>query len=603
MQKLMLVILLPLVLHADELFYPKNVQLNGELETRVRLTEKRFMHEPFDLDLIVQDVARKPDLTRRFEEYEGDVSGRVLGSWSYVSRLLNERPDKLDQIFKEILKHQSQEGYFGKDQEPVGWDFWGRQIFGHGRLLGGLVQYFHLTKDERALSAATQLGDYFVQQIPRWTAVHEENPWSNTSAWVQWQNHAENRQHFVKTHMTSILESLMMLYEINPQPTYLDAGKKIIKLFPEFGHYHSHSYMNTMTGMAMLYEHTNDHDVLNQLYNLYWQDVLRHGYTIDGGMREWFPDDHRTEGCSITDWIRLNLYMWNITQDAVYLDEAENAWYNGLNFHQTANGAFGHAVCSPNGYESAYSEAWWCCTMHGLWAYAELVNFAAVASSDELWFNFYAPMSFELKGISFTMQTEYPQQGRVHITCNEAADARLLSHVRIPAWVEQFDIKLDGVAIQGTFEHGVFTFEHAWQKDDKLEIEFPLHLRVMDERGNNVLHRRVLGDAAYPGYFYYGPLLLVSQSSGRRGFADEVKLEPQKNYQTPVPAKSFVLSDAHFTLPAMFDGVVTTVHLAPLSEQTGYDEWSDDWNHFVRNGEKPIQRVPVQLKHHVRIHN
>ncbi len=602
MQKVLLLILIPLVIHADEFFYPQNVQLEGELEKRVRLTEKRFLHEPFDIDLIVQDVARNPELTRRFEEYEGDVSGRVLGSWSYISRLLDERPEKLDRIFEEILKYQSSEGFFGKDQQPDGWDFWGRQTFGHGRLLGGLVHYYHLTRDEQALTAATKLGDYLVRQVPRWTNAHANNPWTNSAAWVQWQDNTENRQHFVKTHQTSILESLMMLYEINPKSDYVEAGKSIVTMFPEFGHYHSHSYMNTMTGMAMLYKHTNDHAVLNQLNNLYWQDVMRHGYAIDGGMREWFPDDHRTEGCSITDWIRLNVYMWNITQDAVYLDEAENAWYNALNFHQTANGAFGHAVCSPNGYESTYSEAWWCCTMHGLWAYAELVNFAAVASSDELWFNFYAPMSIEINGLSFNIETSYPQNGRVQWVCTQG-NQKVTTHLRIPAWAEKFIVMLNGKAIPGVVENSLFSFDHSWKKGDTLVFEFPLRLRVADERGNNLLHRRVLGDAAYPGYFYYGPLLLVSQSSGRRGFADEVTFDTKKNYQTPAKTQDFVIPEAHFTLPAVFDGMVSTVDLAPLSEQTGFDEWSDAWNNFVRNGEKPIQRVPVQLKHHVQIHD
>ena len=70
-----------------DLRFPTNVQLDGDLARRIALTERRLQSHPFDLDFIVQDVARTEGKRRRFEEYEGDVSGRLLGAWSYISRL------------------------------------------------------------------------------------------------------------------------------------------------------------------------------------------------------------------------------------------------------------------------------------------------------------------------------------------------------------------------------------------------------------------------------------------------------------------------------------------------------------------------------------
>mgnify|MGYP006283249921 CR=1 FL=1 len=602
MNKLFLVSLfLPLFVVARELHFPQNVTLDGELEKRVRLTEKRLKHEPFDLDLIVQDVARDPNLTRRFEEYQGDVSGRTLGSWSYMSRLLGEHPQKLDDIFAAVLTHQNETGYFGNNQQEIGWDYWGRQIFGHGRLLGGLVHYYLLSADERALQAATQLGDYFVQSIPEWTNTHEENPWTNENEWVSWNNQTSNRQHFVKTHMTSILESLMMLHDINPQQAYLDAGFSMLDLFPDFGHYHSHSYMNTMTGMAMLYAKTSDHDVFNRLYNLYWQDIMQHSHTPDGGMREWFPDDHRTEGCSITDWIRLNLYMWSITQDPVYLDEAENAWYNGLNFHQTANGAFGHAICSLTGYKAGYSEAWWCCTMHGLWAYADLVNFVAVADDNNLWFNFYAPMSLEINGARFVIETAYPQDRVIKIKCTSGNGTSVRTHFRVPEWVEQFSATLNGKKLDGTVSTGVFTFDHAWKQNDELLLNLPLTLRIVDGRGNDLLKRRVLAENLYRASFYYGPLLLGIDTQHNNNLPEKILFVADKDYQISGQENAFALPTAHFMIPAVINNFQSTTTLVPISEQTGYQAWTDEWRHFMRNGEKPIEREAVRIVHNVLI--
>ena len=39
----------------------------------------------------------------------------------------------------------------------------------------------------------------------------------------------------------------------------------------------------------------------------------------------------------------------------------------------------------------------------------------------------------------------------------------------------------------------------------------------------------------------------------------------------------------------------------PISEQTGYQQWTDEWRNFIRNGEKPIYREKVQIIHDVSI--
>ncbi len=597
----------PLLSMAGEFCFPVRVKLDGELEKRVRLTEKRLQHQPFDLDLIVQDVARRPGLTRRFEEYEGDVSGRTLGSWSYMSRLLAEHPKKLDSIFEAILANQKPEGYFGKNQQEINWDQWGRQTFGHGRLLGGLVQYYHLTRDERAKQAAEKLGDYFVEQIPLWTTLYENNPWSNHDDWVRWQNPQTNRQHFVKTHMTSILESMMMLHDISPKQSYLDAGRKIIALFPEFGQYHSHSFLNTMVGMTMLYDRTGDHQLFSRLHNTFWKDIARYSSPVDGGIREWFPDDHRTEGCSITDWIRLNLYMWKIEQDAAYLNEAENAWYNALNFHQSANGAFGHGTCSTAGYDSAYSEAWWCCTMHGLWAFADLINFTVAAEKNDIWFNFYTPMIFDLhvsgQEMNFQIETGYPADGHVQISCKTDSSVQTTTHLRVPHWADQIYVTINGKEVCGNQQNSIFAFDHEWKNGDILKIDIPFALRIVDKNGNNVLKRRHLEAQPITGAFFYGPLLLGVYGKHKHQLPVEIHFNAQKNYRVAAEESPFALH-AHFMLPAVTKGFIefeTFSILKPISEITGANDWTDEWRNFLRNGEKPISRPMVQVWQNIRI--
>ena len=59
--------------------FPKTIRATGELARRIELTQARLQAEhPFTIDLVLQDVARKSGNQRRFEEYEGDISGRIL---------------------------------------------------------------------------------------------------------------------------------------------------------------------------------------------------------------------------------------------------------------------------------------------------------------------------------------------------------------------------------------------------------------------------------------------------------------------------------------------------------------------------------------------
>jgi len=589
--------------------FPRNIQISGELARRIKLTTRRLQSHPYDIDFVVQDIARAEGKRRRFEEYEGDISGRTLGAWSYISRLLNQRPEKLDRIAEEILKYQHSGGYFGKDQSNDGFDMWGRQNFGHGRLLVGLVEYYKLTRDERFLKAAKKLGDYFNKTIPEWTTRYEENPWTITGK-INWKDRKSNRLHFIKTHQTSVLEGLVMLYEVSHDPKYLETARSIVPLFPEFGQFHSHSYLNTMVGIAKLYLKTGEPGYRQLLEERYWHDIFRYSHRPDGAVCEWFPDDHRTEGCSITDWLRLNLHMWQITHDGVYIDEAERAWYNGLNFHQTANGAFGHAILNPIGYDSDYSEAWWCCLMHGLFAYAEIVQYAVATSQNDVWINFYTPMECQVEiiqgKVQIRMQTTYPGTGTVVLQLNPRQAMEFTIRLHLPKWVENWQTTVNDQPVDGILQRGYLAITRTWKKGDELKLNFPVKLRLEDEYGNSILERRRFDNLPYVAYFFHGPLLLGTDLKWNKAQPGIILFKPEEDYHIEMETTfensfNFMIPQAHYRIPTKINNQKTNVVFVPICEQTGYAAWTDKLQNFLRNGEKPIQRVPVQIKQKVLI--
>ncbi|HKJ68365.1 MAG TPA: beta-L-arabinofuranosidase domain-containing protein [bacterium] len=577
--------------------FPTQVKVAGDLADRMQLTERRLAGHPFSLRLVTEDIARREDYQRRFEEYEGDVSGRTLGAWSYLSRLTGQRPAKLDSLAEQILSYQTPEGYFGVNQQPEGWDYWGRQIFGHGRLLVGLVEYYRLSHDDRFLQAAKKLGDYLAAGIPGWTTAHQGNPWDEN------RDPTDFRSQFIKTHYTSVMEGLVLLYEISGEEKYLEAARTVVPLLPEFGVYHSHSYMNTLVGIAKLYLHTGVERDRNLLTDIYWQDIKAQVDQPDGGTCEYFPVNRRTEGCSVTDWLRLNLHMWAVTGEGRYMDEAENIWWNALNFHQTHNGAFGHSVMNARGYEAPYSESWWCCTMHGMFAHAALLKFSAAGAAKHLWVNLYAPLESKVTAagvpVEIRMHTDYPAEGNISITVFPEHQTEFVLRLRVPEWAQStYQVQVNGDEIEPEMTRGYAVVRRVWKPGDQVSLRLPIELRVEDGRGNTLSDDERFYDVFTSATIHRGPMLLASDLHYNDALPDTLYLTPEAavDARPEVQSDHFRYPENHVQLPAWINGRRASVTLVPMAEQTGYGEWADELPTFRRNGEEPIQRVPVRIK-------
>ena len=576
----------------DPHHFPQNVELNGELANRIALTQKRLQVEhPFAVDFTIQDVARKSGKERRFEEYEGDISGRVLSAWSYSARLLNQRPAKLDSIASQVLQYQNPDGSFGKDQQPMGWDYWGRQLWGHGRLLVGLVEYYKLTQDSRFNISAEKLGDYLIKGISDWEVKNQDHHWF--------------------TNYTSLIESLMLLYEISPLDKYLNAAKKMAQFIPEFGAYHSHGYLISLVGLAKLYQHTGDDVYYQYLIDTYWRALLPQTRHIDGSVSEWFPVNLRTEGCSVVDWLRLNLQMWQITKDGIYIEEAERTWLNALNFHQTGNGAFGHALRDWQEYYSEYHESWWCCLKHGLFGYSEVVQHTFTRQQHNAWINFYHEMEADLNlpasSLALQMKTKYPKNGNVQITLITDKPKKITVHLRIPRWAKTFVIKVNGKVCDQETKNGYFLISRNWQPDDIIELNFPVRLRLEDSRGNIITKRFASNSPLFPdGCFYYGPLLLGADLFHNKKLPDKILFDLSSQYKSaPFSVskmnKNYEIKSAQFQLPAMSGKERFSIKLVPICSQTGYSPWTAKLQNFIPTGEMGIQRYQTRMIHEVEL--
>jgi hypothetical protein len=75
-------------------------------------------------------------------------------------------------------------------------------------------------------------------------------------------------------------------------------------------------------------------------------------------------------------------------------------------------------------------------------------------------------------------QTEYPFRDKIDIVVNPSAPAKFPLDLRIPAWAAEARIALNGKPVPGVRAGTFHRIERRWMKGDRIELVFPMKVRV-----------------------------------------------------------------------------------------------------------------------------
>ena len=414
----------------------------GELAARIALVFDRItvVEEPaFSDDFILADVVVDKSRPRRFMEFSGDISGRFLGALAMLSRGA-EDDTRLHRLVAETLKHQRKDGRFGYENlsfkaADVGPDQMAL-LWGNGRLLVGLLEYAQRFPERKeALEAAERLGVFLL-------AVFDDC--AKPEVMDRLRGKAANG--FIC--FTQLNEGLELLARATGKEAYRDAARKMEPILEGRGDQHTHGYLTTLRGAMMIYETTGDTAVLEAVKKRY-QDLLDSGSVmLNGGILEYFkPDYDRDEGCSVADLLRLSLQLWKATGDEAYLERAETCLYNAFYANQFDTGDFGHRCFAYKGYKPhpGSGRAWWCCTMHGMRAFRDVLDSVVTADKggDALRLNLWEEGRWSAGGCTLAVSRKARENGagasyEVTLEDGPAAGVRVL--LRRPAWAAGFAV-------------------------------------------------------------------------------------------------------------------------------------------------------------------
>lgn len=394
---------------------------DSQIKFRLGLVRQRTRTYPLDsMDFIMMDLERPENTHRQAYQCAGDLTGRLLEFLSHSDGVDGLHDDRLPVLFERILRQRRPSGLFGRIiADPI---FGGETFAACARVFPGLIQYYELTNDMRALDAAVGLADHTIRSKDIWSKRLKETGGRSIEFWIT--------------------EHLSMLYGVTGEKAYLDfvgmIGEEL--QMPDKGA-HAHGYMATLRGLQMAALITGDASWNAKAQAAQHMIIERHYEMPDGCTPEFFPHSGANEGCCISDWLMLNLNSAAITGSAEDYERAERILWNALAFNQWNTGSFGTRSTSPNGYGMRrFEECWWCCLHHSGVGLVEYARHAVTLRDRVIDVNLLVPGHYRLalpggREAEVRVSTAYP--GRAEATIEAVgvpADTSL--RLRVPACVK-----------------------------------------------------------------------------------------------------------------------------------------------------------------------
>jgi hypothetical protein len=542
-------------------------------------------------EFVLADAAARPH-TRRFTEYSGDVSGRYLGALATAALDLGQDFPELRDLVSPLLALQKPQGFFGAEFAPSGvrkQDM--AALWGNGRLLLGLLEYHRLLPSREVLEAATKMGDFLTRIGPEMNSDRVQKAFASGAfamGYICW---------------TQMVEALVELHRVNAKPEYLRLAREIAQRIEWRPDEHSHGFLCSVRGVVELFHSTREPRYLRQA-EAHWEAVTGSGnVALPGTIPEaWLapaqpgaaalrrvlasagagtaprPVNYRTEGCSEADWLRLNLELWQLTRNPRYLQAAERTLFNEFALNQFSTGDFGHRVMTSTGVlvgggreGVATARAWWCCTLHGLHAFAEIRKRAFRVAGDALVYDLPIESRAAHNGLEVEAGSTLEADGAVTLRVRKAPGRPCPIWIRDPEWAQGALITVNLSRVTIGSRDGYYALSRLWKPGDEVWVHYRLRTRVERQRDSGkvaIFHGPwLLGVDEHSSPFFFdepiqGNVVKFGQA-GRDVALQRAPFELKAPYGVPV---------ARFQLPYLPGGyrmAPAVAVLRPLAEQTG----------------------------------
>ena len=497
----------------------------GLLGDRMRVNlEKRLL--AIEEDQVLAGFRRRPGVQDWIGEHAGKYLDAAANTWRFTHdpRLRQQ----MDRIALALIACQKDDGYLGTYSDDKHWTSW--DVWVHKYDLLGLLAWYRVTGDERALNSSRKIGDLLIATF------------ENGSHDI-----IKSSEH-VGMAATSVLEAICQLYRYTGDPRYLQFARFIVEKAWEQpnGPKIVSSLLSTgsvfKTANAKAYEMTSDLVGLLELYRLTGEarylkvaqaaqnDIAAHRLYLTGttSAHEHFRDDFDLpaeqkddvgEGCVTVTWIQLNWQLLRLTGEAKYAQELERAVFNQLLAAQDAKTGNICYFTPLNGKKEPRSDINCCRSSEprGISMIPALLwgSISTKEEPDTIAIEILAPGDALINDVLIESRTDYPFFGKVGITLTPDKPRVFTLAVRVPEWTEGFRARISQTGEKYTGKPGEYLrITRNWQRGDRLMISVDLRTQFVG------------GGKSYPNSFAVqrGPLVLALDQGANFDLGDIGKL-------------------------------------------------------------------------------
>jgi hypothetical protein len=502
-------------------------------------------------------------------EFWGKWIQGAMSAWQY-----NHDPallSKIEAAETGLMDCQLPKGFIGDytaETETTGWDIWGRKY-----TLLGLIKWYRLSGEKRALKAACRLLDYTLTQVGSGKkSIYECGYYRGMPP-------------------ASILEPVMFLYNETKDERYLDFAKYISRSGEQDGgpllvakadvpvasrwplkpgqnwwswHNGQKAYemMSCYVGLLELYRVTGENALLEAARKT-WQHIVDEELNITGGsctsecwyggkQKQTQAAQHTMETCVSFTWMQFCERLMDFDDSSRYADQIELTMYNALMASMKYDGSQIVKYVPLTGFrregENQCDVRINCCNANGVRAFSMIPRLLYhIRGENRVEANLYIPSeaTIQLAGQQLVLrqETDYPVTGEVRIKVLQAKTERSLVPattiaLRIPYWSEQTTVELNGEKVEGIQPGTYLPLQRQWKQGDEICLHLDMAARLHRLNGMIAVKR--------------GPVVLARDTRFDDGFIDDVLHVLSENgvvELTPVAKPEHVWMA--FTMPAL----------------------------------------------------
>lgn len=568
------------------------------------------------------DIAKYVGLmeTRSFTGWDWR-QGEQPGKWLEAA-ILSKDPSlqkEAHTMLDRLIRSQAADGYIGitspsarTPEKPLG----GMDAYELYFLQHALLTAYEQWKDQKALTAARRLGDYFVNTIGPGNAEFWPSPEhapENKGKTLKGTMHSAIAGHSIHYSWegTLLIDPMMRLYQLSGDKRYYDWCKWVVNSIDKWSgweaysnldkvaagtmpidkiqpYVHSHTFQMNFLGLLRMYRVSGDSSYLKKVEGA-WNDIAARQRYITGGVSvgEHYERDYikpltgeMMETCATMSWMQLSQALLEITGDPKFADAIERIQWNNVFAEQTIDGDANHYFTPPNGYTpKGYYREPDCCMSSGERLFSILPGFIyATGPKNNIYINQFVSSTTACNKLTLIQQTAFPETDAVTILINTTTPTSATLNIRIPEWCTTPTLSLNGELVP-TRAGSYARITRAWHSGDKLTLTLPMELQwVRHDHYQKTTDRKpykTTPDDDAPYALTRGPVVYAvddiwykgDTADFHKGWMDSVRVlltNPAQLKMIPAPDSNILGPGYELTL-VLTDGRKTTIPVFPFA--------------------------------------